>query len=109
LVDVSTGLGRDEELIVLLRPRTRQSPGTWSHEAATQVEPMATVSERAGPVDEAVTVLRKSIAARSSIHVNTFRQLADILVRHERLDELREVVAGRGGKHAVSRLARHLA
>ncbi len=109
LVAISAGLGHDEQLIKLLRPRTRQSPGKWSHDAATAIELLATVLERVGRADEAVTVLRESIAASSSIHVNTFQQLADILIRHDGLDELREVVAGRGGKHAVSRLARHLA
>lgn len=109
LVAVGDGLGRDEELIELLRPRVRQNPGMWSHDAATAVELLATVLERAGRVDEAVAALRTSIGANSSIHINTFEQVADILVRHDRLDELREVIAGRGGRHAVSRLADHLA
>ena len=108
LVGISAGLGRDEELVELLRPHTAE-PGTWSHEATTAVELLATVLERTGRVEEAVTVLRESISTSSSIHVNTFQQLADILIRHDRLDELREVISGRGGKHAVPRLARHLA
>jgi tetratricopeptide (TPR) repeat protein len=109
LVGISAGLGRDEELIGLLRPRAQQLPGTWSNDAACAVELLATVLERADRVDEAVAELRGRIASNSSIYVNTFEQLADILLRHERLDEVREVIAGRGGRFAVPRLAQHLA
>ncbi|MEV6968927.1 hypothetical protein AB0M47_27795 [Hamadaea sp. NPDC051192] len=109
LVDVSAGLGHDEELIELLRPRTWEVPGTWSHDAANAVELLATVLDRAGRVDEALAVLRSSIATGAGLHVNTFQQLADILLRHERHNELREVIAGRGGRFAVPRLAKHMA
>ncbi|AXG79243.1 hypothetical protein DVK44_18025 [Streptomyces paludis] len=103
LVDVSAGLGRDEEVADLLKSHVEalQGADVWRAEPWNAVELLATVRERQGRVDEAVTLLH----TRWATLVNGQDQLADLLARHDRLPELREYIAGQGGEDA----ARHLA
>ncbi|MFD0579519.1 tetratricopeptide repeat protein [Dactylosporangium darangshiense] len=56
-------------------------------------------------MDEALKVLTRSAFGEHAVFVNAVEQLADILAKHGREQQLREWVAGSGGEHAVFRLA----
>ncbi|GAB3846092.1 tetratricopeptide repeat protein [Dactylosporangium cerinum] len=93
LVRLTTG--HDDELARLLRDQL----GTVCP-LLRPAELLATVLERQEKVDEAVAVLRDHLVA-----VNDVAPLADILARHEREAQLRDLVAGAGGEVAALRLA----
>jgi thioredoxin-like negative regulator of GroEL len=61
--------------------------------------------ERQGQVDDALEVLTRSAFGGHGVFVNAVEQLADMLARHGREPQLRELVANDGGEHAVFRLA----
>lgn len=94
LVEVGVGLGRGEEVAALLtariapgRPCTRcGSPecGDRGLEPFNAVNLLASVREEQGRTDEAVAVLR----TYGSTPVNNRDPLAELLVRHGRIDEL---------------------
>lgn len=98
LVSLTEGLGRDDEVLELLPP---QGDG--------RLELRARVLERQGHVDEAILVLRARIDAAWALPGNYVDQLADIMVRHGRLAEVRDLAAGSGGEFAAHRLAAFLA
>ncbi|MGW0188963.1 tetratricopeptide repeat protein [Streptomyces sp. NPDC003362] len=96
LVEASAGLGRDEELASLLAARVDAGrEGEWPDFGGRTTRPgnaidlLATVRERQGRVDEAIALLR----TRQITSVNGRDQLADLLARHERIEELREYAA----------------
>jgi hypothetical protein len=111
LVEVSAGLGRDEQVATLLTARVevgRQSGwpdfGGRHTEPSNALELLATVRERQGRVDEAIALLRK----REITSVNGRDQLADLLARHDRIEELREYAATDTLGNAARCLAEHL-
>ncbi|MFC4040631.1 tetratricopeptide repeat protein [Dactylosporangium siamense] len=93
LVRLTTG--HDDELARLLREQLGIADPLWGPAVL-----LATVLERQGKVDEAVEVLRDRLEA-----VNDVAPLADILARHDREAQLRDLVAGAGGMVAALRLA----
>lgn len=97
LVDISAGLGRDEELVVLLR----------SVQSANAVVLLATVLERQGHVDEAIALLDDNHHRDGQTNVDVVECLADMLVRHGRRTQLEQLIEGHGEAFAVARLARH--
>jgi tetratricopeptide (TPR) repeat protein len=102
LVDVTVGLGRDEEVAGLLIAHVEagRRPDRRPAEPWNAMGLLATVRERQGRVDEAVA-LPHTCDIRV---VNDRDQLADLLARHNRQDELRDYIAGPGGEEAADRL-----
>ncbi|MFF5225700.1 hypothetical protein [Dactylosporangium sp. NPDC000521] len=82
LVEAAAAAGRDEEAAALLTARIEAGAVRWEHRPAVVVL-LAGVRERQGRVEEAVAIL--------SAH-NRFA-LAGLLARHDRVEELRTLVA----------------
>lgn len=106
LADVAAAAGRDEEAAELLAARTehRCSDFPWccrGLDRCTAIGLLAGIRERQGRIDEAITVLRTG----STTLLNNREQLAALLARHGRLDELRATAASDDSRHAVQRLA----
>ncbi|GHG45039.1 hypothetical protein Shyd_85430 [Streptomyces hydrogenans] len=108
LVDVAAPAGRDEEAAALLAARTehRCSDFPWccrGLDRDTAIGLLATIRERQGRIDEAIALLRPD----GNTLLNR-KQLAALLARHGRLDELRAAAASDDSGHAVRQLARLL-
>jgi tetratricopeptide (TPR) repeat protein len=102
LVELTEGHGYDGELTTLAREQIKaDSPVMFRDVPAV----LAKLLERQGRVDEALEVLTGSAFGERGVFVNAVEQLADMLARHGRERQLRELVAGGGGEHAVFRLA----
>ncbi|MFG3142405.1 tetratricopeptide repeat protein [Streptomyces sp. NPDC048211] len=106
LVDVAAVAGRDEEAAALLAARIRADhccDGPWccGLDPDTAIGLLATIRERQGHIDEAIALLRR----RQITSVNCRDQLADLLARHGRIEELRAYAATEGHEEAVQRLA----
>ncbi|RPE38651.1 hypothetical protein EDD90_1571 [Streptomyces sp. Ag109_O5-1] len=111
LVKVGAGLGRFEEVANLLIARIDAGRETgWPDFGGRHTEPsnalelLATVREQQGRVDEAIDLLRK----REITSVNGRDQLADLLARHDRIEELREYAATESLGDAAQCLAEYL-
>ncbi|KOX12088.1 hypothetical protein ADK67_47630 [Saccharothrix sp. NRRL B-16348] len=108
LVEVAEGAGRDEEIAALLTariPAGHRCDGPWccgGLDPDTVISLVATIRERQGRVDEAIALLRTRQHITS---VNNHDQLADLLARHDRIEELREYAASEYLGHAARRLA----
>jgi thioredoxin-like negative regulator of GroEL len=105
LVDISDGLGRDQEVIEALGESAAVA-GQFERPGAVGL--LATVLERTGRVDEAVSALRRNVQVHNVTHIDLVEHLADLLARHGRHEELRALIDGQGGDEAAFRLARHL-
>ncbi|MFE3249819.1 hypothetical protein [Streptomyces sp. NPDC059209] len=107
LVDVASVAGRDEEAAALLAGRIRadhRCDGPWccrGLDPDTALGLLATIRERQDHIDEAIALLRR----RQITSVNSRDQLADLLARHGRIEELRAYAALDGHEEAVQRLA----
>ncbi|MFC9968901.1 hypothetical protein ACFVH4_32160 [Nocardia ignorata] len=105
LVEISGGLGRDEEVTRLLREaidRQRLS-GAGFDGIALHVELLAVVLERQGLVDEAVTLLSEDLFCS-----NIIEQLIAVLIRHERYEELGELLAELSDAREICHAVEHL-
>ncbi|MEU8431597.1 hypothetical protein AB0F18_01575 [Streptomyces sp. NPDC029216] len=99
LVDVTEGQDRDERVLELIAPHAdsaRQARGEsrWNHPFSNAQELQARVLERAGRADEAIRILGEDIAAHHYLTQNTLTAHAELLARHGRFDELRELATG---------------
>ncbi|MFE1928003.1 tetratricopeptide repeat protein [Streptomyces asoensis] len=106
VVDVAGAAGRDEEAAALVAARTehRCTDFPWCCNGVdrdTAFGYLATIRERQGRADEAIALLRAS----SSTLVNNREQLAALLGRQGRLDELRAMAATDDSGYAVRQLA----
>ncbi|MFE0201214.1 tetratricopeptide repeat protein, partial [[Kitasatospora] papulosa] len=99
--------GRDEEAAALLAARIRADhccDGPWccrGLDPDTALGLLATIRERQGHIAEAVALLRR----RQITSVNSRDQLAGLLARHGRIEELRAYAALDGHDEAVQQLA----
>ncbi|MFI9585971.1 hypothetical protein ACIHCQ_29955 [Streptomyces sp. NPDC052236] len=99
LVEISEGQDRDERVLGLIAPhadsaRQARGEGHWDYSLSDAQELQARVLERAGRADEAIRVLGQDIAGRCYLTQNTLTAYAELLARHGRLDELRELATG---------------
>ncbi|MFJ7913152.1 hypothetical protein [Kitasatospora sp. NPDC096204] len=105
LVDVAVAAGRNKEAAALLAARVRadhRCDGPWCCRGLdTAIGLLATIRERQGRVDEAITLLRR----RETTSVNGRNQLADLLARHGRIEDLRAYAATEDLGDAAQRLA----
>lgn len=108
LVELTEGHGYDGELTAMVREQMEaDSPArSWNPARSWYAAPLlATLLERQGQVDEAREALTRCAFGEHGVFVNAVEQLADMLARHGRERQLRDLVAGAGGEHAVFRLA----
>lgn len=112
LVTVSAGLGRDEEVLAALDawvdPRARDCDCGRNCGTSRPAQLIATVLERQNRIDEAVNLLQEYVHHRNSTSVNIVEQLARLLARHGRHDELRALIDGYGRVYAAHQLGLHL-
>ncbi len=110
LVDVADAAGRHEDAAVLLAariPDQHRCDSPWccrGLDIDTAIGLLATVRERQDRVDEAIALLR----TRHGTSFNGRDQLADLLARHDRIEELRSYAASEYLGHAAQRLAEML-
>ncbi|ARF74435.1 hypothetical protein B7C62_21010 [Kitasatospora albolonga] len=107
LVEVASAADREEEAAALLAGHIRadhRCDGPW---CCRGLDPelalglLATLRERQGRIDEAIALLRR----RQITSIDNRDQLADLLARHGRVEELRAYAASDGHEEAVQRLA----
>ncbi|WP_433203908.1 tetratricopeptide repeat protein [Dactylosporangium sp. CS-047395] len=109
LVDVAEACGRDADAVALLQARIDvavrvcEDPACQSREVRpfNAIGLLAGIRERQGRVDEAIALLH----TRHGTSVNGGDQLADLLARHDRVEELRAYAAADSHGHAAKRLA----
>ncbi|MBM7441871.1 lipopolysaccharide assembly protein LapB [Streptomyces sp. HB132] len=107
LVDIAEGTGRDEAVAALLAARIPDQHQCDSPWCCSGLDPdsaiglLATIRERSGSVDEAIALLH----TRHITSVNNRDQLADLLARHDRIEELRAYAVTECHGHAAQRLA----
>ncbi|OLT30700.1 hypothetical protein BJF79_38435 [Actinomadura sp. CNU-125] len=108
LVDVAEGAGRDEDAAALLTacidaPRSCDDASCSRRgiEPFNAVDLLAAIRERQGRVEEAIALLH----TRETTSVNGRDQLADLLARHDRIEELREYAAAKSLGTAAQCLA----
>lgn len=114
LADVALALGRGDEVAELLAARIapdRPCERCGSSECAVRgIEPfkavnlLASVRERQGRTQEAIAILY----AHGAAQVNNRDPLAELLVKHGRIEELRAYAASGDQPSAIRRLAEHL-
>ncbi|MFD7324816.1 hypothetical protein ACFV9D_27640 [Streptomyces sp. NPDC059875] len=85
------------ELIAPLAQRVRnaRAEGRWRDDAWDAQEREAQVLERAGRAEQAIRILGADIAAGRFLTQNTLTAYAELLVRHGRIEELRELATGK--------------
>lgn len=108
LVDIAEAAGRDEDAASLLAARIAAGHRCDTPSCSRRhVEPwnaiglLAAIRERQGRIDEAIALLH----TRDATSVNSRDQLADLLARHDRIEELRTYAAAECHGHAAQRLA----
>ncbi|MFI6038479.1 hypothetical protein ACIBBD_30950 [Streptomyces sp. NPDC051315] len=106
LVEMTEGRDRDERVLELLAPwaegaRRARAEGEWCHPGEQALTLQARVLERAGRVDEAVRRLGADVTSCRYLVQNTVEFYAELLARHGRIDELRELATG---DHATAAL-----
>ncbi|MGW5231491.1 tetratricopeptide repeat protein [Streptomyces nodosus] len=99
LVEITEGQDRDERVLELITPyaeaaRRARDEGRWDHSCSDARELLARVLERAGRADEAIRILGQDIVENPCLTLNTLTAYAELLARHHRLDELRELATG---------------
>ncbi|MFE2870264.1 hypothetical protein [Embleya sp. NPDC059259] len=109
LVEVAGTAGMDDEAAALLEARVEGAVPRCDEpdcnnlrmEPSNAVGLLATIRERQGRIEEAITLLHIS----ETTSVNGRDQLADLLAGHDRMTELRAYAASEYHGHAAQRLA----
>ncbi|PLW72369.1 hypothetical protein GQS52_03185 [Streptomyces sp. SCUT-3] len=107
LVDIAEEAGRDEDVAALLAariPARHRCDAPWrcrGLDPDTAIGLLAAVRERQDRIDDAVALLH----TRRVTSLNGRDQLADLLARHDRIEELRAYAASEYHGHASQRLA----
>ncbi|MGW5664032.1 tetratricopeptide repeat protein [Streptomyces sp. NPDC003758] len=108
LVDIAESAGLDEEAAALLEGRVEAVPPCGDPDCDNRrTEPsnaiglLAAIRERQGRIEDAIALLH----TRNTTSVNGRDQLADLLARHDRIEELRAYAAVEYHGHAARRLA----
>jgi hypothetical protein len=108
LVDVAASAGRDEDAASPLAAcieaghRCCDTPSCRREaKPSNAVGLLAAIRERQGRVDDAIALLH----TRDITSVNSRDQLADLLARHDRIEQLRTYAAAEYHGHAAQRLA----
>ncbi|MEQ8143071.1 hypothetical protein [Streptomyces sp. OP7] len=110
LVDIVEGTGWDEDVAALLAARIPDKHRCDSPWCCRGLDPdnaiglLATIRERQGRVDEAIALLH----TRHITSVNNHDQLADLLARQDRIEQLRAYAATEHIGHAARCLAKAL-
>ncbi|MFF9476938.1 hypothetical protein ACF1E9_30540 [Streptomyces roseolus] len=99
LVEITEGQGRDERVLELIAPHTetaRQAleKSRWASNDEGVLVLQARMLERMNRADEAIHVLGADIAEKRYGTQNTLTAYAELLSRHGRLDDLRELATG---------------
>jgi tetratricopeptide (TPR) repeat protein len=108
LVEASEGMGKDDDIAALLAARItpqHRCDGPWccrGLDPDTAISLVATIRERQGRIDDAIALLH---ARQHFTSVSNRDQLADLLARHGRIEELREYAASEHHGHGAQRLA----
>ncbi|MFI1976638.1 hypothetical protein [Streptomyces wedmorensis] len=108
LVDIAGEAGRDEDIAALLAariPDQHRCDSPWCCRGLapdTAIGLLAMIRERQGRVDEAIALLHTRQHITS---VNNHDQLAGLLARHDRIEELRVYAASERYGHAAQCLA----
>ncbi|WP_327412061.1 hypothetical protein [Streptomyces sp. NBC_01233] len=111
LVELTADHGRDEEIAALLPAVSVGPPDPfepWRSDDWDTVPLHATLLERQGRVDEAVSLLHGHVYVDGVMYADHAQQLACLLARHGREAELREFAADGGEEYALAALADHL-
>lgn len=112
LVEISDGLDRDDEVMAVLDDYADSLAKACDcgHrcESWRAEELMAVVLERQGRIDRAIELLHRGVRPHNSTNINVVEHLADVLARHDRDGELRDLIHGYGGQNAAYRHALHL-
>ncbi|MFG2330990.1 tetratricopeptide repeat protein [Streptomyces sp. NPDC048604] len=108
LVEITEGRDRDERVLELIAPhaepvRGARDVGWWDCSRSGAQELQAKVLERGGRVDEAIRILGEDMAEDRYLTQNILTAYAELLARHGRLDELRELATGQDA-HTVLHL-----
>ena len=108
LAEVAVAAGREDDAAALLTAlidateRRCDDPACYCGAPPWDVVgPLAGIREGQGRIDDAIALLR----TRNITSVNGRDQLADLLARHGRIEELRAYAASDRHRHAVQRLA----
>ncbi|MFB6562319.1 hypothetical protein ACFCYH_26120 [Streptomyces sp. NPDC056400] len=109
LVDISEAEDRDEEVAALLEARVAAAVpacddpdcGRLRLEPSNAFPLLATIRERQGRIEDAIALLLR----RDVTSVNGRDALADLLARHDRIEELRAYAASEYHGHAAQSLA----
>ncbi|MFJ5026160.1 tetratricopeptide repeat protein [Streptomyces goshikiensis] len=99
LVEITEGQGRDERVLDLIAPHTetaRQAleKSRWSSNDEEVLVLQARMLERMNRADEAIRLLGADIAEKRYGTPNTLTAYAELLSRHGRLNDLRELATG---------------
>ncbi|WP_437100010.1 hypothetical protein [Streptomyces sp. enrichment culture] len=105
--------GRDARVLQLIAPyaeaaRRASDEGRRDHSCSDVQEFQAQVLERAGRADEAIRILGEDMARRRFLSENTLTAYAELLARHDRLEELRELATGQYAHSVLDIYARAL-
>lgn len=113
LVKITVDKDRDERVLELIAPhaeaaRRAGDEGRRDSSCSDAQELQARVLERAGRADKAIRILGEDMARRRFLSENTLTAYAELLARHGRLEELRELASGQDAHSVLDIHARAL-